>query len=70
MLIVHEAPLTSGFGGELAARIAEKAFEYLDGPIRRLAFPDHPVPFNKALEAAALPDEAKIVAAVRELARW
>ena len=70
VLIVHEAPLTSGFGGELAARIAEKAFEYLDGPIRRLAFPDHPVPFNKTLEAAALPDEAKIVAAVRELARW
>ncbi len=69
-LIVHEATLTSGFGGELAARIAEKAFEYLDGPVRRLAFPDHPVPFNKALEAAALPDEAKIVAAVRELARW
>ncbi len=70
VLIVHEAPLTSGFGGELAARIAEKAFEYLDGPIRRLAFPDHPVPFNKALEAAALPDEAKIVTAVRKLAKW
>lgn len=70
VLIVHEATLTGGFGAELAARIAEKAFEYLDGPIRRLAFPDHPVPFHKALEAAALPDEGKIARAARELASW
>ena len=70
VLIVHEATLTGGFGGELAARIADQVFEYLDGPVRRLAFPDHPVPFHKGLEAAALPDAEKIVAAVRELAKW
>ncbi len=66
-LIVHEAPLTGGFGGELAARIADQAFESLDGPVRRLAFPDTPVPFHARLEAAAMPDAEKIAAALRDL---
>ncbi len=66
-LIVHEAPLTGGFGGELAARIAERAFDSLDGPIRRLAFPDTPVPYHARLEAAGLPDAEKIAAALRDL---
>jgi len=64
---VHEAPLTGGFGGELAARIADQAFESLDGPVRRLAFPDTPVPFHARLEAAAMPDAEKIAAALRDL---
>jgi 2-oxoisovalerate dehydrogenase E1 component beta subunit len=70
VLIVHEAPLTGGFGAEIAARIADQAFEHLDGPVRRLAYPDTPVPYQKDLEAAALPDAGKILGAIRELAAW
>ena len=69
-LVVHEAQLTGGFGGEISARIAEGAFEALDAPVRRLAYPDHPVPFNKELEAVCLPDEESIAASLRELAAW
>ena len=69
-LVVHEAQLTGGFGGEIAARIAEGAFEALDAPVRRLAYPDHPVPFNKELEAVCLPDEESIAASLRDLAAW
>jgi 2-oxoisovalerate dehydrogenase E1 component beta subunit len=70
VLIVHEATLTGGYGGELAARIQEKAFEYLDGPIRRIAYPDTPVPYHKDLEAACLPSVDGIAQAIRELYKW
>ena len=70
VLVVHEAQLTGGFGGEIAARIAAGAFESLDAPVRRLAYPDHPVPFNKELEATCLPNEESIAASLRELAAW
>ncbi len=70
VIIVHEACLTGGFGGELAARIAEKAFEHLDGPIRRIAYPDTPVPCQKGLEAASIPSVERIVQAMCELRRW
>jgi len=70
VLIVHEAPLTGGFGAEIAARIADRAFDHLDGPVRRLAYPDTPVPYQKDLEAAALPDAGKILEAIRELSAW
>jgi pyruvate/2-oxoglutarate/acetoin dehydrogenase E1 component len=70
VLIVHEAPRTGGFGGELAAVIAEsEAFDYLDAPIRRLAGRDVPIPYNRALERAAVPQVEDIVAAARALAR-
>ncbi len=67
VLIVHEAQITSGFGGEVAALIAEHAFEYLDGPITRIAAPDTPVPYSPPLEDAYRPDTAKILKAAREL---
>lgn len=69
-LIVHEAPLTGGFGGELAARIGEKAFEHLDGPVRRIAYPDSPVPYHKDLESACLPSPERIAEEMRALGRW
>lgn len=69
-LIVHEAPVTGGFGGELAAQIAgSEAFDYLDAPIRRLAGRNIPIPYNRTLEYASVPQVADIVAAARELAR-
>lgn len=71
VLIVHEDTLTGGFGGELAAIIAEHAFEYLDAPIRRVAGPDIPaMPFHHAMEGYFMPDRNKIAAAARDLAAY
>ncbi len=66
-IVLHEAQLTGGFGGEVAARIGEKAFEWLDGPVRRLAALDTPVPFAPPLEKAYLPGPEKLEALVREV---
>jgi 2-oxoisovalerate dehydrogenase E1 component beta subunit len=71
VLIVHEDTLTGGFGGEIAALIAEHAFEYLDAPVRRLAAPDIPaMPYAHAMEAFFMPDRDKIATAARELAAY
>lgn len=71
VLIVHEDTRTGGFGGELAAIIAEEAFEYLDGPVRRLTGPDVPaMPFNTRLEEAFLPNPERIAQAIRVLAAY
>ena len=70
VLIVHEAPITGGFGGELAAVVTEsEAFDFLDAPIRRLAGRDIPIPYNRTLERATVPQVEDIVAAARTLAR-
>lgn len=69
VLIVHEAPLTGGFGGELAALIAgSEAFDYLDAPVRRLAGRNIPIPYNRTLERATVPQVEDIIAAARALA--
>jgi len=70
VLIVHEDTLTGGIGAELAAIIAEDLFEYLDGPITRVAAPDIPFPYAPPLEAAFLPNAEKILAAARKLAAY
>jgi len=67
VLIVYEACRMGGFGAEIAATVAEKAFDYLDAPIKRVAALDSPVPFNPKLEAHILPSEDKIKAAALEL---
>ncbi|MDX9866261.1 MAG: transketolase C-terminal domain-containing protein, partial [Anaerolineaceae bacterium] len=70
MLIVHEACKTGGYGGELAAVIAEsQAFDHLDAPIVRLAGKDIPIPYNRILEANAVPQVPDIVAEARKLAK-
>jgi pyruvate/2-oxoglutarate/acetoin dehydrogenase E1 component len=70
VLILHESPRTGGFGGELAAVVAEsEAFDYLDAPIRRLAGRDIPIPYNRALERATVPQVEDIVEAARALAQ-
>ena len=70
VIVLHEATMTGGPGGEVVARIAEKAFEFLDGPIVRIAPPDTPVPYSPPLEEAFLPQTSGIVAAVRKLAAY
>jgi acetoin:2,6-dichlorophenolindophenol oxidoreductase subunit beta len=70
VLIVHEACKTGGYGGELAAVIAEsEAFDYLDAPIMRLAGRDMPIPYNRTLEYHTVPQVENIVAAARQLAQ-
>ena len=70
VLIVHEAPITGGFGGELAAVIAEsEAFDYLEAPIRRLCGKDVPIPYNRTLERASVPQVEDIIVTVRRLVR-
>ena len=66
-VVVHEACRRGGIGAEIAAEVQEQAFDYLDAPILRVANPNVPIPFAKDLEAAAIPDEQRIVAAVRDL---
>jgi 2-oxoisovalerate dehydrogenase E1 component beta subunit len=67
VIILHEAPLTGGAGAEFAARIAEKAFDYLDAPIKRIAALDVPTPYSPPLEAFYLPNRDKVLSAAREL---
>lgn len=70
-LVVHEANRFGGYGAEVAATIAEKAFEHLDGPVTRLAGPEVPgVPFHHTLEDWYMVSPARIVAAARELAAY
>lgn len=70
VLIVHEAVKMSGFGAEIAARIAESsAFDYLEAPIRRLAGLEIPIPYNRTLEYHAVPQVENIVAEARALAQ-
>jgi 2-oxoisovalerate dehydrogenase E1 component beta subunit len=70
VILLHEDTRTGGMAGELAALIAEKAFEDLDGPIMRITAPDTPVPFSPPLEEYFLPNARKVVEAARKLAEF
>jgi pyruvate/2-oxoglutarate/acetoin dehydrogenase E1 component len=70
LLVLHEDTHTGGFGAEIAATVAEEAFEDLDGPVRRIAAPDTPVPFSPPLEKAFIPQVDDVVAGLRELAEY
>jgi 2-oxoisovalerate dehydrogenase E1 component beta subunit len=69
-LVLYESHRFLGVGAEVAAMIAEKAFEHLDAPVERLAPPNTPVPFSPPLEDAYLPQVADIEAAVERLSAW
>lgn len=68
VLVVDEGHLRAGAAAEIAAVIADKGFDSLDAPVKRLTTPDVPIPFSPPMEKFVLPDEAKIIAAVKELA--
>src|SRR5689334_9545575 len=70
VLVLHEDTRTGGFGAEIAATIAEEAFEDLDAPVKRLAAPDTPVPFSPVLEKAYIPQVEDVAKALRELAEY
>lgn len=67
VLVVDEAHLRCGAAAEIAAVIADKGFDNLDAPVKRLTAPDVPVPFSPPLEKFVIPDDKKIVSAVKEL---
>jgi acetoin:2,6-dichlorophenolindophenol oxidoreductase subunit beta len=67
LVVLHEATRTGGFGGEVAAVVMEEAFASLKAPLRRVTAPDIPVPASAPLEKFFLPDEAQLIAAVRQI---
>jgi pyruvate/2-oxoglutarate/acetoin dehydrogenase E1 component len=69
LVIAHEANLTGGFGGEIAARVADECFADLKAPIARVGAPDVPTPAAPALQAVVIPSAADVVAAVRRVVR-
>jgi 2-oxoisovalerate dehydrogenase E1 component beta subunit len=70
VLIVDEANQTCAAGAQVAAVIADRAFEDLDGPVRRVATPDVPIPFSPPLEQAVLPSLDRVKEAARELLEY
>jgi 2-oxoisovalerate dehydrogenase E1 component len=70
VIVAHEDQLTCGFGAEIAARIAGELFEHLDAPVRRIGALDTPVAYCPDLEEAILPQQADILKAIRETARY
>jgi 2-oxoisovalerate dehydrogenase E1 component len=69
VVILHEAPETGGFGGEIAAVVAQEAFAWLDAPVTRVAGLDMPVPFSKRLEAIYSP-QGRLVEAIRRVVAY
>jgi pyruvate dehydrogenase E1 component beta subunit len=67
LVIVHEEVKFAGSGAEIAAMVAEKAFDYLDAPILRVGAPFCPVPFSPALEKVYIPSEEQVIEAIRKV---
>jgi pyruvate/2-oxoglutarate/acetoin dehydrogenase E1 component len=67
LVVVHEACKRGGIGAEIAAIIAEEAFDYLDAPIIRVGGLNTPIPYNAALEKISVPNEDDIIKAVKSL---
>src|SRR2546428_833523 len=70
LIVVEEDNLTGGWGAEVAARVADTCIGYLDGPIRRVAAPDTPVPFAPVMENFYVPSVENILAAAQTLISW
>jgi len=70
VLIAHEAPKSCGFGAEIAARLSETAFTYLDAPIARIGSVECAIPYSKVLEDAVLPQKKDLETAIMALAQF
>ena len=66
-IIVHEAPMFGGFGGEIAALLADKGFDYLDGPVKRVGGLFCPIPYSPVMEQLYIPNVDSIIQAAKEL---
>ncbi|HUX60349.1 MAG TPA: dehydrogenase E1 component subunit alpha/beta [Ignavibacteriaceae bacterium] len=69
-IIIHEDTLTGGFGAEVAARIADNCFQFLDGPIKRIAAKDAFVPYSPVLEYVILPNREQIYKGIKEILEY
>jgi len=69
-IVIHEDTITAGFGAEISARITDNCFEYLDGPVKRIAGKDAFVPYHPNLENEILPNRDKIYDALKELLNY
>ena len=67
LVIMEEEPKTGGAAAEVAAIVADEAFDYLDAPIKRVCAPDTPIPFSPVLEKRWMPDEEDLIRAVDEI---
>jgi len=70
VIIAHEDQLTCGFGAEIAARISDELFEYLDAPVKRVAALDCPIAYAPVLEETILPSTADVLKAVRAITAY
>jgi 2-oxoisovalerate dehydrogenase E1 component len=70
VIVAHEDQLTCGFGAEIAARISEELFEYLDAPVKRVAALDCPVAYAPVLEEQILPGTSDVLKAIKALAEY
>jgi 2-oxoisovalerate dehydrogenase E1 component len=70
VIVAHEDQLTAGFGAEIAARVSQDLFEYLDAPVTRVAALDCPVAYAPDLEERILPNSADVLKAIRMLAAY
>ncbi|MFC1938722.1 alpha-ketoacid dehydrogenase subunit beta [Chloroflexota bacterium] len=67
LVILEEEPITGGAAAEIVATVSEKAFDFLDAPIKRVCAPDTPIPFSPVLEQAWIPSEKKLITAIKEV---
>jgi pyruvate dehydrogenase E1 component beta subunit len=67
VVVVHEACVTGGFGAEIAAKIGEDLFDYLDAPVTRIGAKDVPIPFSPVMETFVLPQVSDIVEGARRV---
>jgi pyruvate/2-oxoglutarate/acetoin dehydrogenase E1 component len=67
IVITTEEPATGSAAAEIAATVADEAFDYLDAPVKRVCAPDTPIPFSAVLEKVWIPDEEDIIKAVMEI---
>lgn len=70
VIVIHEDTLTGGFGAEIAARISDSCFQYLDGPVKRIAAKDTHIPYSPILENEVLPSRQQIYNGIKELIEY
>ena len=70
VIVIHEDNLTAGFGAEIAARIADNCFRFLDGPVKRIAAKDSHIPYSPILEYEILPNRKVVYQGIKDLLEY